>query len=158
MAVLCVWLVLAIAGGDGTVWDRGFGYADLESEIPVTSETRLRAASVKALRSLALDTVRATLLECLSDPDPAPRVEALIGLGELGGAATVDALAAAMESDNGAERAAANQALGHQRARKMAAIPAPTPAASRMRRSRSDSFSRVAKNEPKPAPIWVPAA
>ena len=46
---------VAIAGADDAVWDRGFGYADLENQIPVTSETRFRAASVsKILTATAL--------------------------------------------------------------------------------------------------------
>ena len=77
---------------------------------------------MKALRALASDGACETLLACLSDSDPGPRVEAIIGLGEVGGAATVDALAAAMGSANAAERNAANQALGHQRSREIAAI------------------------------------
>ena len=37
----------------------------------------------------------------------------------------------------------------------MLPTPAPMPAAIMMRRSRSDSFSRVARKEPNPAPIWA---
>ena len=46
---------VAIAGADDAVWDRGFGYADVESELPVTADTRFCAASVsKILTATAL--------------------------------------------------------------------------------------------------------
>ncbi len=86
------------------------------------SEPAVRVAAVRALRAMAPDGVCATLLACIADSDPAPRIEALIGLGELGGAETVDVLATAVESTDAAERNAANQALGHQKSREMAAI------------------------------------
>ncbi len=40
-------------------------------------------------------------------------------------------------------------------ARKMAATPAPIPAAIRIRRSAGRRRSKLPRNEPKPAPIWA---
>lgn len=49
---------VAIAGPDDALWDRGFGYADIAGEVPVTAETRFRAASVSKI-------ITATALMCL---------------------------------------------------------------------------------------------
>ena len=88
------------------------------------SDPALRAAAVRACRAVAADGVVDTLLACASDRDAGPRIEAIIGLGELGGAETVDTLARAKRSDDARERNAANQALGHQQSREIAAIVA----------------------------------
>ena len=93
-------------------------------EYLAASDPTVRAAAVRSLRSLAVEGVVDTLVESMSDPDPAPRLEAVIGLGELGGSSTVDVLVRATRSDNANERNAANQSLGHQRSREIAATVA----------------------------------
>jgi len=37
---------VAVAGGEGVIWARGFGWADLESKVPMTTRTKMRIGSV----------------------------------------------------------------------------------------------------------------
>lgn len=37
---------VAIAGKNGTIWARGFGWADIENRVPMTTETKMRIGSV----------------------------------------------------------------------------------------------------------------
>lgn len=48
-----------------------------------------RATAVRILRAMAPDGVVETLLACMDDPALAPRLDAIMALGELGGAGTV---------------------------------------------------------------------
>ncbi|MEO2004550.1 MAG: transglutaminase family protein [Candidatus Poribacteria bacterium] len=80
-----------------------------------------RGTAVRILRAMAPDGVVETLLACMDDPALAPRLDAIMALGELGGAGTVSVLAASAESAEPSEREAGRRALEHQRAREMTA-------------------------------------
>ncbi len=110
-------------------------------------DASMRNAAVRVLRLPRRSEVVATLMACLEDSDLSTRLEAIPGLGELGGAECVDALARAAESEDGPERKAAGQALGYHRERECSALRAELdgldPAAQRMEEEQINACLRL---------------
>lgn len=44
---------VALAGSDGVIWAKGFGYADLEQQTPMSTETKMRIGSVAKIFTTA---------------------------------------------------------------------------------------------------------